>query len=168
MQEMEPHWRPKMNGLRRTCRPFHAQVHMGDVRIRRQKIKPERHLRSDQMRLRAGQVGAEALAFVALTVRRGIQDQSLVVVVATFVVATNVTRQRRFDNVAVQAVARPMAAPTRYRLDQHENRHQFGNERLHNDPEILPNHYAHRQSRQRSLRKSGHIWPGEAIGNPRK
>jgi hypothetical protein len=136
MQEMEPDRRPKINGLRRPRRPFHAaQLRVRRVRIRRHKIKSERHVRSDQMRLRASQVSAEALAFVALAVRRGIYDRALMVVVATIFVTANLCRhQRCFGNVPVRAVAGPMAAPARYGLGQHENCHQSGNECLHNDP----------------------------------
>jgi hypothetical protein len=54
-------------------------------------------------------------------------------------------------------MTRPMAAPAGNGLRQNENRHQFGNQCLHNAPEILPNHYGHRQSRQRGLRKNSPI-----------
>jgi hypothetical protein len=49
-------------------------------------------------------------------------------VAAIFVIANLCRRQRSFGNVALRAMAGPMAAPARYGLGEHENSHQFGNE----------------------------------------
>jgi hypothetical protein len=88
------------------------------------------------LQLGACHVGAEAMAFVALAVRRSVESRSGVgLVVATFVVAAIIdSGQRNLTGFAIQTMARPMAAPAGDGLRQHETDHQFGNQCLHNAP----------------------------------
>jgi hypothetical protein len=163
MQEMEPHRWSQMNDCRSDMRPLRGdKLCLGDVGGRGGRIQPKRRVWSDDLQLGASHVRAEALAFVALAMRRGIYNRSLMVVLAAIAVIAIVNcRQRCFGYVAVQAMARPMAAPAGGGLRQHENCHQFGNKRLHSDQYILPYHYGHRQSGQRSLRQT---WAARGAG----
>ena len=156
MQEMEPQRRPEMNARRRDLRPLRGdELYLGGSVVRRNRVRPNHGMWSSDLQLGAGHIRAEALTFVALAVRRSVQDETLVVVVAAFAVAANTECVgRNFRRFSLQAMAGPMATPAGNGLRQHENRHQLGNKCLHNDPGILPNHYGHRQSRQRGLRKS--------------
>jgi hypothetical protein len=132
---MEPHRRPKLVGLPARSSQLHAPLRVRRARIRRNQINPRFRHRPHDLRLRSRNIRAEAQALVALAVGRGVQRRRGVVVVAAI---ARVHLRRDFGRLAFQTMARPMAAPARNGLRQHENRHQLGNECLHNDRIFFP------------------------------
>jgi hypothetical protein len=150
MQQMEPHRRAKLDRHLAPRSLLHAKLNATWCRMRRQLINSKHRERPDDMRFRAREVRTEAQALVALAMREYVKRRGIMVVVTAFFECG----MRSLGNLAFQTMARPMAAPARNGLRQHQAHHQFGNACLHNDPTILPNHYGHRHVGQRSLRKT--------------
>jgi hypothetical protein len=90
--------------------------------------------RTGDLRLRAPDVSAEAQAFVALAMRLKVHRDRIAVIVA----ALAERRVRNLGHLAIQTMTRPMAAPARNGLRDHQSDHQFGNQCLHNCERFYP------------------------------
>jgi hypothetical protein len=145
---MEPQRRPKIEGLATSRCAFNVRSRTDNAGARRDHLNREHNLRPDKVRLRAGHVRAETLALVALAIRFDLQRQGVMIVA---VAASFNRHMSHIGSPVLQTMARPVAAPARHGLYEHEARHQFGYECMHRDSIILPNHYRYRLPGQRGL-----------------
>jgi hypothetical protein len=129
MQQMESHRRTHF--ARRRCKvrqPCGVRLRDTLQTMGRHDQRQGSHRPNDM--LRAADISAKAQAFVALAMTRNLQIRFVVVALAALV--------GRYFCLAVQAMARPMTAPAREGLRQHESHHQFGNQCLHKARIFLP------------------------------